>query len=189
MAFKEVQSLDADNVISLGGQNKKTGKKNPTQVEGYFLGSKTVPDKKKKSGEGYIHVFQTAEGNIGVWGKTDLDRKLASAPLGAMVRATHSGFRATPNGDMYTYKVEVDEDNSIDVNIAEAQKSAAQDSDDSTEDDTGAEDTGDDDVDSDDVPADEQRTAGRTPARAPARATDPGRAAATQALLGSRKRA
>lgn len=120
MAFREVNDLSTDVTISLGGTNKKTGKKNPTSIEGYYLGSRQVEDKKKKSGVSYIYVFQTAEGNVGVWGKTDLDRKMQSAPLGAMIRATHSGMRATPNGEMYTYKVEFDADNTVEVAGLEA---------------------------------------------------------------------
>lgn len=115
MAFKEVQSLDADTTISLGGTNRKTNKPNPKQVEGYYLGSKTIDDKKKKSGKSYIHVLQTANGNVGVWGKTDLDRKLLAVEPGTMVRATCTGTRPTPNGDMYTYKVEIDSENTTDV--------------------------------------------------------------------------
>jgi hypothetical protein len=115
MSFKEVASLDCDTTISLGGVNKKLNKKNPLSVEGYYLGSKTIEDRKKKSGVSYIHVFQTATGNVGVWGKTDMDRKLKSVPAGTMSRVAFSGMRQTQNGDMYVYKVETDADNTIDV--------------------------------------------------------------------------
>lgn len=115
MAFKEVLDLSCDTTISLGGMNKKTGKANPTKIEGYYLGKKEVEDRKKKSGISYIYAFQTPKGNIGVWGKTDLDRKMLCAPTGAMLRVTQSGIVPTPNGDMYKYKVEVDVDNTIDV--------------------------------------------------------------------------
>lgn len=115
MSFKEVQDLATDTVVSLGGINKKTGKKNPTSVEGYFLGKRKVEDRKKKSGFSYIYVFQTANGNIGVWGKTDLDRKMEAVLPGVMTRATFSNMRPTPNGEMYVFKVEVDADNSIEV--------------------------------------------------------------------------
>lgn len=135
MAYREVNDLSTDVTISLGGVNKKTGKKNPTSIEGYYLGSRQVEDKKKKSGVSYIYVFQTAEGNVGVWGKTDLDRKMQSAPLGAMTRATHSGMRATPNGEMYTYKVEIDKDNTIEVEGLEASFPDRESSSNNTEDD------------------------------------------------------
>lgn len=115
MAYKDILSLDADVTISLGGTNKKTGKKNPTQIEGYFLGHRLVDDRKNKSGKAKIYFFQTEAGNVGVWGKTDMDRKMQSAVPGAMTKITFSGMRATPNGDMYTYKVQVDVDNAIEV--------------------------------------------------------------------------
>lgn len=118
MAFKEIQSLDAETTISLGGFNKKTRQDNPTQITGYYLGSKTVPSQKSKTGKAYIHIFQTAEGNVGVWGKTDLDRKMSALAekLGVMVRVTQNGTKPTKGGnDMYIFRVEVDADNRIEV--------------------------------------------------------------------------
>lgn len=117
MGFKELQSLDADVTITLGGVDKKTKKANPKQIEGYYLGKREVKGGKfTKPGKlDSIHYFQTSAGNVAVWGKTDLDRKMQAAPPGAMLRATHVGMTPTPNGDMHKYKVEVDEDNTIDV--------------------------------------------------------------------------
>lgn len=117
MGFKELQSLDADITITLGGVDKKTKKTNPKQIEGYYLGKRQVKGGKfTKPGKlDSIYYFQTSTGNVAVWGKTDLDRKMQSAPPGAMLRATHVGMTPTPNGDMHKYKVEVDEDNIIDV--------------------------------------------------------------------------
>lgn len=125
MAFKEVTDLNADVVISLGGTNKKTGKKNPINIEGYYLGRREVEDRKKKSGVGYIYFFQTPKGNVGVWGKTDLDRKMLTAKTGTMMRITSTGTRPTPNGDMYIYRVEVDSENTIEVLSEETNFSAA----------------------------------------------------------------
>lgn len=113
--FQEVKSLDADTTVALGGFNKKARKDNPTSAEGYFLGSKKVASPKSKTGYAYIHVLQTPKGNLGVWGKTDMDRKLLSVTPGMMIRITHTGMQPTPNGEMYKYKVEVDSDNTIDV--------------------------------------------------------------------------
>ena len=115
MGFKEVQSLDADVTIALGGTNKKTGKANPTKAEGYYLGSRIVEDRKKKSGKSYIYILQTPKGNLGVWGKTDLDRKMVSVTPGEMIRMSVNGTRSTPNGDMYVFKVEHDPENTIEV--------------------------------------------------------------------------
>jgi hypothetical protein len=115
MGFKEIQDLNADTTISLGGVNKKTNKPNPTKVEGYYLGKRQVESKKAKSGYAYLYIFQTPKGNLGVWGKTDLDRKMTAAVPGTMIRITQSGMLSTPNGDMYKFKVEVDSENTIEV--------------------------------------------------------------------------
>lgn len=174
MAFKEVSSLDTDNMIALGGFNKKNRTDNPTQVEGYLLGSKEVASPKSKTGLAKIHVFQTAEGNIGVWGKTDLDRKLATAPVGAMVRATFSGIQELQGGNtMYKYKVEVDTDNSITVAVQAKDPSAY------------AEDL--EDIDSEDETTDEAPPARAAAPRTPAKAPSPEASARVKALLAGKR--
>ncbi len=115
MAFKTVNSLDADVTVSVGGFNKKTRKDNPTRVEGYYLGYKTVADNKKKSGISYIYFLQTPKGNVGVWGKTDMDNKMKTVTPGAMIYIKFDKMVPTPNGEMYKYEVGVDEDNTIEV--------------------------------------------------------------------------
>lgn len=115
MAFKTIVDLSTDTVISLGGTNRKTGKKNPVSIEGYYLGCRQRADKKNKRGFSYIYTFQTVKGNVGVWGKTDMDRKLASVIPGCMMRVSFSKMVPTPNGEMYKYDVEFDADNTIEV--------------------------------------------------------------------------
>lgn len=138
MAFKTVASLDTDVTTQLGGINKKSGKKNPITAEGFFLGSKKLDSKKSKSGYAYLHILQTPAGNLGVWGKTDMDRKLLTVTPGAMVRITFEKMVPTPNGDMYKFRVEQDADNVIDVSAlseeaTEASTDTTEDSTDSTE--------------------------------------------------------
>jgi hypothetical protein len=116
MGFKEVSSLDADVTIALGKTDKSTGKPYPKSAEGYFLGSRTVENKR---GESKLHFLQTRDGNVGLWGTTDLNRKLSNVNPGVMIRVTSTGTKPTPNGDMYTYKVEVDADNTIEVVLTE----------------------------------------------------------------------
>lgn len=176
MAFKEVNSLDTDNMIALGGFNKKNRSDNPTQVEGYFLGSKEVASPKSKTGLSKIHVFQTASGNLGVWGKTDLDRKLGTAPVGAMVRATFTGLQSIPGkNDMYKYKVEVDTENTIEV-----APSAENDSEPTYADDL-------DDIDSEEDAIDEAPVDRATAPRTPAKAPDPAASARVKALLAGKR--
>ena len=116
MGFTEVASLDAEVTVALGKKDKTTGKAYPKQAEGYYLGTRTVENKR---GESKLHFLQTASGNLGVWGTTDLNRKLAAVPTGTMVRITSTGTKPTPNGDMYTYRVEQDTDNTISVGTTE----------------------------------------------------------------------
>jgi hypothetical protein len=115
MAYEEVTDLGTDNVIALGGFNKKTRKDNPTSIEGYYLGSREVPSKLSKNGLAKIHVFQTAKGNVGVWGKTDLDNKLIGVTPGTMTLVKFDRMQKTSTGEMYKYKVAVDKDNTVAV--------------------------------------------------------------------------
>lgn len=119
MAFKEVLDLECE-AIQLGGIDKKTGKKNPTQLEGFYIGSRKVDSPKYKTGFSNLHVFNTAKGNFGVWGKTDLDGKMKSVTLGAMTRVTYTGMQETKNNPMYKFKVEIDAENSIEVPTGDA---------------------------------------------------------------------
>lgn len=115
MAFKQVTDLDAETTIAIGGTNKKTGKANPSSVEGYYLGAREVDSKKARSGKCSIYYFQTPKGNVAVWGKTDMDRKMVGVIPGTMTRVSFDKMVPTPNGDMYKYKVEFDPDNTIEV--------------------------------------------------------------------------
>lgn len=116
--FKEVSSLDADITTALGGINKKTGKPNPTTMTGYFIGSREVDSKMSKTGKAAIHVLQTPQGNVGVWGKTDLDRKLSQVTPGSMIRITQNGKQEIPGKNpMYKFKVEVDSSDTIEVSL------------------------------------------------------------------------
>lgn len=180
MAFKEVNNLEASTTIALGGFNKKERKDNPTTATGYYLGSRTVQN---KLGESKIHVLQTPKGNLGVWGKTDMDRRIAQVAPGSMIRITYAGTAPTPRGEMHKFKVEVDADDSIEPPVqavASTVESAYND---------GQADAEDTDVDADSSWADEVE---------PARPVAPARAAATpdaarqkkvQDLLKSRKTA
>jgi hypothetical protein len=136
MGFQEVADLDASVSYALGGRNKKTGKPNPSSIEGYFLGTRQVPSTKSKTGFCALHFFQTAEGNVGVWGKTDLDKKLTGVPAGVMTRVKFTGMQETKNNPMFKYSVAIDKSNTIDV--------ASFDENSSGDTDTG----GEDDVDS-----------------------------------------
>jgi len=115
MSLVEVQSLESEITYALGKLNKKTGKTDPKQVEGYYLGFRTIEG--GKYGPSKLHFFQTSKGIVGVWGKPDLDRKLSAVALGTMTKAEFAGLKNTPKGEMRTFKVYQDKDNTIEVDI------------------------------------------------------------------------
>lgn len=115
MSLEEVVSLEADVTLSLGKLNKKTGKTDPKTVEGYYLGSRKVTT--TKYGDSLIHFFKTAKGNVGVWGTGDLNRKLQNIRVGTMAKAEFVGMKDTPRGEMRSFKVFQDKNNTIEVEI------------------------------------------------------------------------
>lgn len=105
MARKKVLDLDADSTIKF----EKKGQ----QFEGYYIGSKKV---KSDYGMSSLHVFQCDDGNIGMWGSSKLDAKLANVPLGHMTYVTYEGKVKIPGGKtMHKYDVDFDDELSIDV--------------------------------------------------------------------------
>lgn len=114
MAFKKVENLETDKTVQLGGKNEK-GQANPTQLEGYYLGYKEVDG---EFGPSRLHIFQTAEGNVGIWGKTRLNAKLTNNLLGFMLLVTFTGMIAPKKKGRkpsYGYEVQYDDENVIDV--------------------------------------------------------------------------
>jgi hypothetical protein len=186
MAFKELADLDCGVSIALGGKDKK-GKANPTRIEGYYIGSRDVPSAKSKTGFAKLHVFQTQKGNVGVWGKTNLDQKMTSVTPGAMVRVSFVGMVPTKNNPMYKYKVEVDAENTIEVASGggeEASDDTGYDS--GTDDSQGYEEPGyepESDVDQEEPPMDEAPPARPTQAARKAAPPSAERQAKVQQLL------
>lgn len=114
MGYQKKSDLSTETTIQLGGVNKKTGKPNPSFVEGYYLGAKTT---QSDFGEGKLHVFQTASGNVGVWGKTNSNRLLSAEHVGQMVKLSFTGMGKAQKGRAAPYNFELlfDADNTIAV--------------------------------------------------------------------------
>ncbi len=186
MAFKPVADLDASVTTAIGGVDKETGKKNPTSIEGYYIGTRQVPSRKSKSGFCSLHVLQTAKGNVGVWGKTNLDQKIPTVKPGQMVRITFTGMVETRNNPMYKYKLEIDADNTIEVSLPDETQPLAQGGEEeetyTTQEDPSPY------VAEEEVPVEEELPPAR--AKAPAarpQAASPQRQAQVAALLGSKR--
>lgn len=185
MAYKKVLEATAETAFALGGKDGR-GKANPTSVEGYYLGSKKVDS---DYGESKLHIFNTAEGNVGVWGKTNLDRLLTDARLGQMCLVNFIGMGKAQKGKRppYQYEVQYDDANTIrldniDLNASTGEEPNYASSSDDVE----------DDVDQVDPTEDEKAIDEVVPRRAsaPSRPLTPNAAAVsrTQALLGSRNK-
>lgn len=143
--FEEVSSLDCEVAITLGGTDKKTGKANATELEGYYLGAKQVPSAYAKSGTSPLHIFLTPNGNVGVWGKSRLNKKLATVTPGQYAAVEFTGMKTLKGfPPLYDYKVGVRKGDVIDVASVQAEAS------DVGQDDEGLEDA---DIYSDNAPS------------------------------------
>ncbi len=111
MAFVKKFDGNTDSTINLGN------KENPVResIEGYYLGTKNIPD--TGYGVGKLHIFQTPDGAIGVWGKTNSNRLLTTDLTGKMCRLTFTGMGEKKKGKnpAYNYELEVDSSESIDT--------------------------------------------------------------------------
>ncbi len=127
MAYEKVSDLSTDTVVKLGGLNSKTGKPNPTTIEGYFLGSREV---KSETGISVIHIFQTPKGNEGIWGTADINNKLAQLTPGTMTLVNYKEKRKLAGGKTkHVYDVMFDKENTIEVVTPKSQTFAQPNSD------------------------------------------------------------
>lgn len=182
--FQEIADLDCSKTTAIGGTDKKSGKKNPTSITGFFIGTRKVASPKSKDGQANLHVLQTSSGNVGVWGKTNLDQKMLAVDPGQMIRISFVGMVDTKNNPMYKYKVEVDASQTIEVagvseegDAPEAEEAAAEESD------GGGEYTGEDEPEEESLEAEEAQPDEVPPAR-PAK---PARPAAAPSAASSNK--
>lgn len=108
MAYKRMTDLSADTVVALG-----VGEDQQKSIEGYYLGAREVTT---TNGPSNIHVFQTAKGNVGVWGTKKLNDNLGSGNRGTMTLVTYKAKVKLQGGKtQHTYDFMVDPDNTIDV--------------------------------------------------------------------------
>lgn len=129
MAYQETNDLGCDRTFALGGvrTDKKTNKKykNPKEVEGFFLGTKKGIDTGNDKPSN-LHIFEGTvkndkgetifTGKVGIWGKTDLDRKAAQWKLDLMTKAFFDKMQDPSDVKrgrqaMYLYKAFQDPDN------------------------------------------------------------------------------
>lgn len=111
MAYIKKFDGQTDTTVQLGDKNNPVRK----SVEGYFLGTKETPD--TGYGPGKLHIFQTKEGTVGVWGKTNSNRLMTSDHRGQMCKLTFTGMGEKKKGKnpAYNYELQYDAENTTDV--------------------------------------------------------------------------
>jgi len=116
MAYEELDNYVPG--INLGGLNKKTGKPNPTQIEGYYLRQESRPDKFNPSTPQAFYVFLTPEGELGVYGKkAGIRTAMKKATPGVMTKlvATDEVLDTGKGNPMKVFKIYGDKNNTIDL--------------------------------------------------------------------------
>lgn len=168
MSYQTKFDGNTDKTVTLGKEG------DPKSVEGYFLGTKETPD--TGYGPGKLHIFQTSEGNVGVWGKTRLNSLLTSDLVGQMTLVTFTGMiqpKTKGKRPSYGFKVQHDPSNKVDtsnVNLA-----ASEDADDSSDESYASEET-----------AEPTYSSRPTAPKAPASVPDAARRARLQSLVNTR---
>lgn len=87
------EALGEVKFVKLGGVDAKTGKKNPTEIEGYYHSSEERPNKFNKDKPQKFYVFKTARGLEGIFGSGGLDKLMSGAALGTMTKVVDTGDR------------------------------------------------------------------------------------------------
>ena len=126
MAFREIQSLDAEKAVRLGDSDDAL-----ESIEGYYLGYKEIPNSLNPGKMSRLHIFTVEGKNVGVWGSSIMDRKLASVPAPSnpnnqskvaymtavaftgLKPATKKGYRPSKN-----FSVGFDDTNSVAIDTA-----------------------------------------------------------------------
>ncbi len=117
MAYEEVSEVST---VQLGGVNKKTGKPNPTELEGYYVGVEQRPNKFNPAQPKNFYKFQTQNGLVGTYASAGIDSALKNAVLGRMTLLISTGeIKDTGKGNpMKVFKAKQDKTNTIDVDNA-----------------------------------------------------------------------
>lgn len=114
------EALGEVQVVRLGGTNPETGRKNSSEIEGYYVGSQSRPNKFNKEKPQKFYTFKTKAGLQGIYGKGGLDKLMAGATVGAMTKVIDTGeLKDVGKGQpMKVFKVLQDRTN-VDSNIGQ----------------------------------------------------------------------
>lgn len=109
--------LEDVRTVVLGGKDKTTGKKNPTELVGYFIRTEQRENRFNKDKPQNYYVLQTKEGEVGIYGKAGLDREMKKAYLGRLTHIVNTGetLDVGKGNPMTVYKVGQDRNDSIEL--------------------------------------------------------------------------
>lgn len=114
MAYEKLSDVKP---VALGGVDKKTGHRNPTELEGYYIRREEKPNKFNPGKPQSFYVFETKDGQVGLFGKAGIDREMKKASIGVMTKVVDTGKTLdTGKGNpMRVFEVFQDSSNSISV--------------------------------------------------------------------------
>lgn len=105
MAYIEKTSGETDRTIALINKGDS--------IEGFYQGYKEIDDQFNEGKKTKLHIFQTSEEKVGVWGKTYLDSKLTADLLGCQCYIEMTGMippKKKGRRPAYGYKVLFDKE-------------------------------------------------------------------------------
>lgn len=121
MARIKLNDLNADKCVGFG--NKPGQKQAGETVEGYYIGSRVVDS---GMGPSTLHILQTEQGNLGLWGSKQLNDKLALVPQeNHRVFVTYTRTIKAGKGTMKVFDVEYDNDDKLGSSAAQVSFSAS----------------------------------------------------------------
>lgn len=109
MAYIKKFDGQTSRTVNLGGEGQ------PTSIEGFYLGAKDIAG---DYGTAKLHIFQTHNEFVGVWGKSRLNNLLTDDHKGQMCLVNFTGMIApTKKGrrPSYGFSLEYDPSNTVDV--------------------------------------------------------------------------
>ncbi len=114
MAYEKLNDVKP---VALGGIDKKTGQRNPTELEGFYIRREEKPNKFNPGKPQSFYVFETKDGPVGLFGKAGIDREMKKASIGVMTKVVDTGkLLDTGKGNpMRVFEVYQDSSNTIDV--------------------------------------------------------------------------
>lgn len=126
MALKNY-SPDISKYVTVGGSTRE-GVKNPTEIEGYYLGRTESPDNFNPGKTKTTYMLRTAKGDVGVNGSANLNIKMTDSEkalqaagesaLNSFVKITFVGTQPSKKGNpTKLYQVQFDAEDTLPANM------------------------------------------------------------------------